>query len=194
LIIPGGERARILIPRVVPFDDQETMQHNLRTWAKVEPHDSFVSYHPHRAVVRRYLGDLQRDARLPDGTKVSLPVSFEGRLVLAGYEWLRDEESKVMTLFTYWRVQNTPSVRFKIFLHLLEDGKLVAQDDGLASPPQGWMRDDLIVQRHVLPLASDLNPGLYTPQVGLYSALSLSRLSVKGGDRLLLSPVQVGTP
>ena len=194
LIMPGGEQARILIPRVVPFDDQETMRRYLTTWADVEPYDSFISYHPHRTVVERHLGDLQRDARLPDGTKISLPASFDGRLTLVGYEWLRDEESKVMTLFTYWRVQDPPSVRLKIFLHLLRDGKLVAQDDGLASPPQGWMRDDLIIQKQVLPLASDPSPGLYTAEVGLYNALSLSRLSVKGEDRLLLSPVHVGAP
>lgn len=194
LVVPGGRDSRILIPRIVPFDNQETMQPHLTAWADVESRDSFSSYHPKKAAVERHLGTLERQAWLPDGTQISVPASFDGQLVLLGYERVRNEEAHLMTWLTYWRVENVPSTQVKTFFHLLKDGRLVLQDDGLASPPQGWMPNDLIIQKHVLTLVPELHSGLYTPEVGLYNPLSLSRLTVKGGDRLLLSPVQVDTP
>jgi hypothetical protein len=194
LVIPASGEAQVLIPRIVPFDELESMRRYLTAWAEVESYGAFTSYQVRSAAMERHVEGLERAAWLPDGTPISLPASFGDRLALLGYEWLQGEQTSSMILLTYWRVENAPAARLKAFLHLLGDGELVAQDDGLASPPQGWVRDDLIIQKHVLALAPDLPRGLYTPQVGLYNALSLSRLAVSGGDRLLLPPVEVGAP
>jgi hypothetical protein len=118
-------------------------------------------------------------------------------VALVGIDWI--EEAAVpggkLVLLTVWEVQSTPLVSLKAFVHLLgQDGVLRAQHDGLGSPPLGWSPGDLILQRHVLGLPSDLEPGTYTLQVGLYQVPDGPRLPVAGTDRLLLPPLEVEVP
>jgi hypothetical protein len=200
LVIPADPEARILVPRVVPFDLEGTLKHRLAAWTEISVHPSFTSYRVRdRAALDRQLQQLESEVALPDGTPVDLPVSFAGRLSLLGYEWLQGSWAPggTVSLLTYWRVEVPPVSRIKVFVHLLDQpaeagGETIAQDDGLGSPPQGWEAGDLLVQKHTLSLPADLpwpehNLGQYPIQIGLYyDSDGGARLSALTADHLLL--------
>lgn len=207
LVVPAGRDVWLFVPRVVPFDVH--LQERLLEWGAVAEAGSQSSFTYYRlsddTALRRGLRHLKTTAALPDGTPITLPVSFGGRLAFLGYERLLPPRGGIrgrspasgdsLTLLTYWRVEEPPSTPLKAFVHLLgESDAPITQHDGLGSPLRGWSAGDLIVQKHVLPLPASLPPGLYTLQVGLYNAPAGPRLSVAGADRLLLSPVEVDIP
>ena len=49
------------------------------------------------------------------------------------------------------------------------EDRIIAQHDGLDSPPKFWHYFDLIDQLHVLKIPSDTLPGKYELQIGLYN-------------------------
>jgi hypothetical protein len=151
-----------------------------------------------------HLQRLDTGVSLPNGTPVAMPVSFAGRLSFLGYEWLQRPSAPggTVSLLTYWRVQVPPATRIKIFVHLVDEaaggrGNIIAQDDGLGSPPQGWAAGDLLVQKHVLSLPADLSLpgsglGQYAVQTGLYyDSEGGERLSALTADHLLLYSLEV---
>jgi hypothetical protein len=188
------------VPQVVPFDEQGDLRRRLAAWTEVTVHPSFTSYYLRDgAALAAHLRQLETGVTLPDGTPVALPISFSGRLSFLGYEWLQRPPAVEgsLSLLTYWRVQLPPATRIKVFAHLLGEADsgpapIIAQDDGLGSPPQGWMDGDLLVQKHVLSLPPDLplpQPGLdqFSMEVGVYyDSDGGERLSALTGDRLLL--------
>jgi hypothetical protein len=199
LVIPAGRDVRLFVPYVVPFDAD--LEERLLVWgavAEVDSQSSFTSYRLSDDTAVRYaLEHLDATVTLPDGVPATLPVSFDGRLVLLGYEWAGRSPAPggSLTVLTYWRVETPPPASLKIFVHLLgQPGEPVAQGDGLGSPPHGWEAGDLIVQKHVLSFPNDLVPGLYELHLGVYNAPAGPRLPVAGADQLLLPPVEVCVP
>ena len=195
LVIPASG-GRLLVPQVVPFDP--ILRQRLLDWGGEEvaaPSPEFTEYRlPPAAAVERAVGDTT--VTLPDGTPGPLPASFGGHLAFVGAVQVGGEPvvGGEITLLTAWRVETPPDAPLKVFLHLLDSsGQLRTQDDGLSSPPQGWAPGDLLLQLHVLDLSA-LEPGTYTPEVGLYWQPEGPRLTVAGGDRLLLPPVVVEEP
>ena len=85
-----------------------------------------------------------------------------------------DEDDAHLTLLTAWR-QNSAPRPLKIFVHALDqDGRIVAQWDGLDAPWEGWQAGDVLLQLHRLevPDGQDrsslrLVTGLYDPQSGV---------------------------
>jgi hypothetical protein len=64
---------------------------------------------------------------------------------------------------------------YTAFVHLLDDaGQLVAQDDHLPlqgqRPTDTWLPGEVVIDQHMLPLSSDLAPGRYRLEIGLYDA------------------------
>lgn len=197
LVVPAGAGGRLLVPEVVPFDAD--LRQRLLAWGGREvgwgaaPFSEFAL--PEAAEVEGRLSGVE--ATLPDGTPAPIPASFGGHLALVGVEWVEQDARPGgrLVLLTVWRVESPPAEALKVFVHLLDgEGSLRVQDDGLESPPHGWVQGDVIVQKHVLDLPGDLGPGTYTLQVGLYWAPDGPRLPVNGTDRLLLPPVEVRTP
>jgi 4-amino-4-deoxy-L-arabinose transferase-like glycosyltransferase len=198
-VVPGGRDAWLFVPEVVPFD--VALEERLLGWgavAEADPHSSFVGYRlSGDAALRRDLQRLETVAATPDGTPVVLPFSFDGQLTFLGYEWLQQTfaPGDSAALLTFWRVETPSTVPLKVFVHLLEEPDAsVAQHDGLGSPPHGWAADDLLVQKHMLSFPTDLSPGLYSPQLGVYNAPAGPRLPVADADRLSLPPVEVSLP
>jgi 4-amino-4-deoxy-L-arabinose transferase-like glycosyltransferase len=204
LVVPAGRDVWLFVPRVVPFDVD--LQERLLEWGAVAEAGSQSSFTYYRlsddTALRRGLRRLKTTAALPDGTPITLPVSFGGRVAFLGYERLLPPRGGIrgrspasgdsLTLLTYWRVEEPPSTPLKAFVHLLgESDARITQHDGLGSPLRGWSAGDLIVQKHVLPLPASLPPGLYTLRVGLYNAPAGPRLSVADSDWLLLPAVEV---
>jgi hypothetical protein len=73
-----------------------------------------------------------------------------------------------------------------IFVHLTdEQGNIVAQYDGLDAAVGTLHRDDVFLQRHIIPLPEDLNPGVYSLTLGLYRRDGGERLPLTNGDDLV---------
>lgn len=105
-----------------------------------------------------------------------------------------------LALLTTWETGEARFLSLALFVHLLDaTGAIVAQDDGLGYPPHTWQPGDRFAQLARLPLPSDLPPGDYTLQFGLYDRADGRRWPVldPGGapiaDRLLL-PVTLAPP
>jgi hypothetical protein len=196
LIIPDSSDTEILVPDVVPFDEEGDLQERLRAWSQAITYPSFTGYRlQHGALLDQHLQQLETGVALPDGTPVAVPVSFAGHLAFLGYEWTAGPPTPggSVSLLTYWRVETPPADRVKIFVHLSDDvqGPIV-QHDGLASPPQGWATGDLIVQKHTFSLPADLPAGKYPLRVGVYDASAGGeRLNALTADSLLLYSLEI---
>jgi len=196
LVIPESEvEARILVPQVVPFDEGGDLRERLTAWSHVSRYDAFSSYSLRdRVALNQHLDGLDQEAWLPDGTSVTLPASYSDQLTLVGYERLEQEDDQSVVLLTYWRVEDPPPAPVKVYMHLVGDDGIVAQDDGLASPPRTWESGDLVIQKHALEVPPERSAGLYGLRVGLYNDSSRARQLVRGYDALLLTPVLVVGP
>lgn len=115
-----------------------------------------------------------------------LAVDFDRRMTLRGYELLADEidpgDELEVTLF--WQALN-PQNECVVFLHLVgEDGEQIAQDDKeplqALYPPAFWPPEEVVRDRHRLPLPGGAQPGLYRLDLGLYEADTQDRLSILG--------------
>jgi mannosyltransferase len=125
-----------------------------------------------------------------DETK-TVNLGFGDNIVLEAYSLSasQSQPGRIVPLTLFWRAAAPLEVRYKIFLHLLDqNGQLVAQRDGepggdLALTPT-WPEGETIADNHGLYIPEDLPPGLYTLLVGMYDfADPLSRLpiNVPGG-------------
>ena len=115
------------------------------------------------------------------------PVLFDGKITLLGFA-VGEPAASGLPVFTYWRVTGNLPSDLAIFVHLLDgSGNLLAQHDGLDAVAETLQPGDVIVQRHILPLAGSL-PQDYTLQTGLYVRSTGTRLTHPGalGDRVIL--------
>ncbi|HMQ54392.1 MAG TPA: hypothetical protein PKD98_20115, partial [Anaerolineae bacterium] len=98
-------------------------------------------------------------------------------------------------LTLYWRADTTPTTDYTTFLHLRDAANQnVAQKD---SPPAAgryptslWEAGEVIVDELVLPL-DQVEPGDYTPVVGLYELANGARLLTPGNpaNEVKLQPI-----
>ncbi len=196
LVIPASseDEVLVLVPRVAPVD--EDLRRFLRGGEEVvgDQQGRFVKYWSSgQQALQGSLDLLETSATLPGGTSIELPASFGGHMALLGYEWL-DDHRDGLELLTYWRVEDPPRGRLKVFVHLLdEDGAPADQHDGLGSPARRWASGDLVVQKHVLRAPSDLTDWTHLLQVGVYEDATKQRLSVADADRLFLSGLRAET-
>ena len=91
---------------------------------------------------------------------------------LEGGTFLSDVVSQgdSVTAVTAWSVlQDGVPKSLSFFTHVLnQNGEIVGQQDGLGYPPHSWKEGDRFVQKHHVALNSDLPPGQYWLQFGLY--------------------------
>jgi hypothetical protein len=88
-----------------------------------------------------------------------------------------------LTVTLTWRAQSNVAHDYKVFVHLIDsDGHRVAQHD--SEPDEGghptsqWVPGALVRDTHVLLIPSDMPPGTYSIQVGMYLEETLERLAV----------------
>ena len=118
---------------------------------------------------------------------------------LLGYRFadqsVRPGEELDVTL--YWRAPQSLDGDYKVFVHLVREGQVVAQHDaepGLGGyPTTRWPAREIIPDRHVIQLPPDAQPGSYSVMVGLYDPISGARAQLTGGgDAVQLSrPITV---
>ena len=136
------------------------------------------------------------DARAPDRP---LSASLGGVIALDGFQLDPGAQVKVglpLTVTLYWRSVE-PAGQFKVFVHVLDAfGKIVAQHDGEPVsnlwPTHLWKPGDVVPDERVIAALSDVMPGQYTLQVGMYDARTGTRLmTASGQDAVILGTVEV---
>lgn len=133
--------------------------------------DYFSATHVVSSLNTRLITLTQASVSWPDGTAARLPVVFENRLELIGYDVRRStvEIGKNIRLTTYWRALRLARRPVSIFVHVLdEQGNLDAQWDGFTIAPEYVQADDIIVQVHFIPIPPGFTPGTYQLALGMY--------------------------
>jgi hypothetical protein len=124
---------------------------------------------------------------------MAFPVNYQlGQQVeLLGYDLdlASAEPGGEIALTLYWQARGATGRPYKVFTHLGRDGLApLAQHDGVPGegccPPDTWVEGEVIVDRHLIPLAADLIPGTYHLTAGMYHEAS--------GERLPVSTAQAG--
>jgi hypothetical protein len=137
----------------------------------------------------------------PDGRTAQLPIQFDDRVELIGYEVRKSqvEIGKNIRLTTYWRAQNLGLTPTSIFVHMLDDqGRLATQWDGWTIAPEYVQPGDILVQVHFIPIPLDFAAGAYRLELGLYfpqvSGQPRVPIVLDGqpvADRILLQSIQI---
>jgi uncharacterized membrane protein len=106
-------------------------------------------------------------------------VAFDQGIVLAGYDVTQAVGALQVTLA--WRSGGATAIPYTVFVHLVDrDGKLVSQHDG--QPAGGdkatpaWIRGEVVVDDHEIPLPGGAIPAGAHLEVGLYDPVSGARL------------------
>ncbi len=103
------------------------------------------------------------------------PQLFDNHIALIGYQFTEVVDNQLQ-FFTYWRVINDLTFDLTIFTHLVDaNDTLLAQHDGLNLSPSTLSANDIIIQRHLMPVTAPL-PENYSIRVGLYKRESGQRL------------------
>ena len=151
------------------------------------------------------LGSLQVEAteRVYDAPLLRIPTQavFGGEIALRSYEMTAvDPDQAQLTL--QWQAVQAPAADYTVFVHVLnQDGTCcVWQQDSMplagSYPTSRWLAGELVNDAIRIVLPSDLPPGTYPLEIGLYIADTGQRLQVEragqpAGDALLLEPLQV---
>jgi hypothetical protein len=142
--------------------------------------------------------------------RFNLPLDFGRRLLLAGYTYNHElpfagqamSAGETLRISTYWQVLDSSSAPLAVFVHVLDDANsILASWDGLHVSTENWESGDVFIQMHDLHIPGDVSPGVYRIEVGVYSPVTLERLSIYSGpgdetapqDRLVLFPIQLGS-
>ncbi len=134
----------------------------------------------------------------PRGTMQSMDAKVGDEIVLVGYQ-IDQREARagdVLTLMLNWRAAQTPSTRYKVFVHLLDaNGQVVAQRDG---EPVGdtrittlWRVGEIIADNYGVFIEPGTPPGEYKIEIGMYRAETGERLRIGEGDSLVIGIVRV---
>jgi len=157
----------------------------------------------------------------PESTLVRVLANLDNQIALsgvrarAGWEDMRRgrwdapltvRAGQPLHLTLTWRALTSPRDSYTVFIHLIDGaGRPVAGHDytplGGACPTYlwfpKWLPGQTLTDPYRLPLPSDLPPGDYWLEVGMYGMTSLKRLPVVdldgnlAGDRIILGPVRV---
>ncbi len=117
---------------------------------------------------------------LPQGSTL-VEARFGNHIQLHSYNLSVEPAAVELTL--YWQAKSEPETGWFVFVHLVDAaGEIVAQRDFVPAeglrPTTGWRANEVIDDRHQLPLPADLPPGIYTIRVGLFEPDSFARPSV----------------
>jgi hypothetical protein len=123
-----------------------------------------------------------------------LDVTFGDRIHLRGYGLPRVEivPGDTIPLTLYLQADGPTDRSYTLFAHLLTaGGELRGQVDLIpgngTAPTTSWAQGQVIVQKAMLPVASDTGSGTYVIAVGFYDAAYGGRLSANGAAEHVLS-------
>lgn len=140
--------------------------------------------------------DEEYNPQLPAG--FSEPIRLEMAELASAI--LRPGDTLVMIL--HWHAVGNVSKDYTLFVHLVDAcGELIAGYD--SRPKNGDVatsrlaKDQWIADGIAIPIGSNIHPGLYDVEIGLYDFNTLERLSVLGGngvpvdDKIVMGPIRV---
>ncbi len=125
---------------------------------------------------------IQLDAQLPPvATLLGANVEPSSRHVQA---------SQPITVTLAWLAEAEVETSYHVFLHLTTPtGDIVAQQDGepvnWTRPTTGWLPGEVVLDERVLHTPTDLPPGDYTLQCGLYDPATGKRLATYADDDVI---------
>jgi hypothetical protein len=141
----------------------------------------------------------ERNFTPPDSVDMPLEANFSNLITLIGADCrgpaqdvCRATPGQPVTLTLYWRADAPIEINYTVFTHLLGPSETVI-DNGDHAPPkptQGWVPGEIIADPITLTLPTDLPPGSYPFEVGLYNAAdpNFPRLPLTTGEnRVILS-------
>jgi hypothetical protein len=122
---------------------------------------------------------------------------------LLGYHLPQDrvQSGENLHVTLYWRADQETDHNYSVFVHM-ESDRVWAQHDGWPvdgqKPTSTWAREEVIVDRHIIPIGQDVPPGAFRLVVGMYDTMTLEPLVAIGTDgdvieagRILLQPITV---
>lgn len=101
-----------------------------------------------------------------------------------------------LALDLFWRGERELRDEYTVFVHLVDaNGQVVADADAPPSsglyPTNRWRANEIVRDRHVLKIPSDLAPGNYSLAIGMYLPATGARLPIGTSDQLVLTQVTI---
>jgi hypothetical protein len=113
---------------------------------------------------------LQANGRLFDGLGILWPA----------YDRIpkRIQAGKRFSFPIQWIASHATAAPWRVFIHLVDpsSGRIVAQHDGIDSPPRFWREGDGILQIPTLTVPAETPPGQYEVWLGVYDPTTNRRL------------------
>jgi mannosyltransferase len=146
----------------------------------------------------------ERTPSAPDHRLDARLQSTEARdqITLLGYSLGNDRlaAGDIAQITLFWQADQTPSRRYKVFLHVLDEGNhIVGQRD--AEPGGGaqlttlWAPGEVVADHDGVPIHPATPPGQYRVEVGMYDPETGQRLVTPAGDgQVWLEPLRVDRP
>lgn len=147
---------------------------------------------------------IERSTALPAmSTRVNARLGDQVELL--GYDLNAPQPlqpNDTLTLTLYWRALKTMETSYTVFAHLIDRANnIFGQNDSIpvqaARPTTSWAPGEVLVDTHRFQVAPEAAPGRYQIEVGLYNAVTLTRLPTfdsngnSTGDRILLQALDV---
>ena len=114
---------------------------------------------------------------------------------LDDYQVDHAEESAQIVVSLEVFVLQQPELDYTFFVHLMRNGKLVAQEDrqpfGLGCPTHLWRQSERFVFDFTIPLPPDAPAGEYELIGGVYYLPTLERLRIDGGDSFSMGTIRI---
>jgi hypothetical protein len=184
-------------------------------WALRLPYlDEYMAWVEGNYLVRRvwddhhiiYVGRRVPEAQIPNRVDARVGDSIE----LLGYEIAgsghkqdtTEDEPQTLDVTLYWQARAPVNENYHVFVQLLDpEGRLVTQHDGQPLhgylPTGDWSTDEVVPDRHRLPLPDDLPPGAYKLISGMYVPETQERLPVhtphpgRSDDNVTLTQLEI---
>ena len=139
------------------------------------------------------LGDLSANGiEHPQSVRVGDAITFLG--------WSGDASriarGQSFPLDLFWRADRAINESYTVFVHLVDaNGQVVADADSAPSrglyPTNRWGVGEGVRDRHVLNIPTDLAPGDYAIEIGMYLPATNARLPMGASDKIILTQVKV---
>jgi hypothetical protein len=139
------------------------------------------------------------DEEVTPAARLSSPPDLDGPATFLGYSLGVEtlEPGAVLAVDTSWRAKRAVTETVpSVFMHLVDvSGEIWSIGDALDFPAIQWQDGDTFVQHHALELPSNVPPGIYWLESGLYDLVTGVRYPVRAAgtdaDTFLFGPVVV---
>jgi uncharacterized membrane protein len=163
-------------------------------------------YAPTAQTTLDWLGQQWVIDQLPE-TAVPQNTQFGTSILLAGYilSETQVEPGRPLCTTLYWQPETTIAADYTVFLHFVDaTGYVHAQRDSLPAfgfyPMVQWQPEEIVGDMHCIQVPTNLAPGDYSINIGIYDSASGQRLPLTGAGMepdagaLRLTQISVLTP